>query len=420
MGMTITEKIFAAHSGKNMVHPGEIVIAELDLVFAHELSGMLAMDIFEKRGFTSIKYPEKIVLLSDHFTPAKDIRSAEMTKRLRDFARKMDLKQYHEVGRGGICHVLIPDEGYVKPGALAIGGDSHTSTWGALGAVACGVGSTDLVAAWMTGELWFRVPEQMKFVYTGKLNDYVCGKDLILETIRRVGVEGCRYRTAELAGPVIETLPMNDRFTMCNMTVEMGAKNGIIAVDETTEKYLAGRIKGKYPKLESDSDAKYVEIIEIDISNIEPVVAAPYLPSNVSPAREFANVEIHQVIIGSCTNGRAEDLKAAADILKGRKAHDNVRCIVLPGSQDVVRAIIADGTLDTLIKAGCAVSTPTCGPCIGGHMGVIAAGERCVSTTNRNFRGRMGAPESEVYLASPAVAAASAVTGHITDPRDLD
>jgi 3-isopropylmalate/(R)-2-methylmalate dehydratase large subunit len=420
MGMTITEKILASRAGKKTVQTGEIVIAELDLIFAHELSGILSLEIFYERGFDSVKNQEKMVLLSDHLTPAKDIKSAEITKKLREFARKMKVEKYHEVGKGGICHILIPDKGYVRPGDLVIGGDSHTTTYGALGAMACGVGSTDLVAAWVTGELWFKVPEQMKFVYTGTLGEFVSGKDIILETIRRVGVEGCRYLTAEFAGPVIESLPIHDRFTICNMAIEMGAKNGVIAVDNTTEEFLSGRLEGEYPRITSDPDAQYAEVVEIDVTDLGPVVAAPFLPSKVSPAREFKDVEVQQVVIGSCTNGRAADLRIAADLMRGKSVHENVRCIVLPGSQDVVREMIANSTFDTLVAAGCAVSTPTCGPCIGGHMGVLAAGEKCLSTTNRNFRGRMGSPESEVYLGSPAVAAATAITGRITDPRDLD
>jgi 3-isopropylmalate/(R)-2-methylmalate dehydratase large subunit len=416
MSMTITEKILAAHCDQEEVRPGQFINARVDLVMASELSGVLAIEQFERiKGAKGLFDPRKVVLIPDHFTPNKDIKTAMIAKKVREFAYRHACL-YFEVGRAGIEHIVLPEKGLVMPGDLVIGGDSHTCTYGALGAFATGVGSTDVAAAMALGEVWLRVPKSIKLVYHGKPRKWVGGKDLILYTIGDLGVDGAIYKAMEFAGDALAYLSMADRFTMANMAVEAGAKTGIFVPDEKTFRYVEGR-RGE--NLFSDEDAEYERVIEYDVSQIEPQVAFPYLPSNVKPISEVGEIEIDQVIIGLCTNGRIEDLRMAASLLKGRKIHPRVRAIVIPGSQRVYLEAVREGLIEIFIEAGCVVSTPTCGPCLGGHMGVLAAGERCVSTANRNFRGRGGHPDSEVYLASPAVAAASAIAGRIVGPDEI-
>ena len=420
MGQTITEKILAAHCGKTAVEPGELITAKLDLVLGNDITAPIAIREFERIGAGCVYDQEKIALVPDHSTPAKDIQSAEQVKVMRDFARKYGVKNFFEIGRVGIEHTLLPDAGLVLPGDAVIGADSHTCTYGAIGAFSTGVGSTDLGSAMALGETWFRVPESIKFVYHGKLNKWVGGKDLILYTIGLIGVDGALYCSMEFTGEVIENFPMADRFTMCNMAIEAGGKNGIIQADETTMEYVRPRAKRDFKVYQSDPDAKYKQVIDIDCSKIEPQVSFPHLPDNTKPLSQVGDVKIDQSVIGSCTNGRIEDLRVAAGILKGRKVHPDVRLIVFPATQDIVKQAMHEGLMDIFIDAGAAVSTPTCGPCLGGHMGCLAAGERAIATTNRNFVGRMGSPKAEVYLASPAIAAASAVLGHIGGPDELD
>lgn len=419
MGMTITEKILAAHAGKAHVEPGELINCKLDLVLGNDITAPVAIKEFKKVGVEKVFAQDRVALVPDHFTPNKDIKSAEQSKVLRDFAKEQQLTNYFEVGRMGIEHCLLPEQGLVVPGGVIIGADSHTCTYGALGAFATGVGSTDLAAAMALGETWFKVPESIKFVYYGKLKPWVGGKDLILYTIGKIGVDGALYQAMEFTGPVISELSMDGRFTMCNMAVEAGAKNGIIAPDEKTRAYVEGRAKFPYTFYTSDDDAKYAKVYEFDVSKIEPQVAFPHLPENTRPVSEATDITIDQAVIGSCTNGRLEDLRIAAQVLKGKKVHPDVRLIVFPGTQQIYLQAMREGLLEVFIEAGAAVSTPTCGPCLGGHMGILAKGERAVSTTNRNFVGRMGYPESEVYLAGPAVAAASAVLGRIAHPEEV-
>ncbi|MFH1038200.1 MAG: 3-isopropylmalate dehydratase large subunit [PVC group bacterium] len=420
MGMTIAQKILAAHCGRETVEPDEIVMAELDLVLGNDITAPLAIEAFRESGVETVFDRERIVLVLDHFTPNKDIRSAEQCRLVRDFAREQKITHFYDVGEMGIEHVLLPEQGLVVPGDLVIGADSHTCTYGALGAFATGVGSTDLAAAMIGGEAWFRVPHSMLFRYEGELNPWVSGKDLILYTIGKIGVSGARYSAMEFNGPVIGSLPMNDRLTMSNMAIEAGAKAGIFPPDRVTREYVKNRARREPRFYASDPDAEYLETVTIDVGGIEPLVACPSLPSNVKPVREAKGVRIDQSVIGSCTNGRLEDLRVAAGILRGRKIAPTVRTIILPGSQQVYLEALREGLIEIFVEAGAAVSTPTCGPCLGGHMGILAAGERAVATTNRNFVGRMGHPESEVYLASPAVAAASAVAGELTHPDDLE
>jgi 3-isopropylmalate/(R)-2-methylmalate dehydratase large subunit len=420
MGQTITEKILAAHCGKKVVQPGELIIAKVDLVLANDITAPIAIQEFEKIGAGCVFDPDKIALVPDHSTPAKDIKSAQQVKIMREFARKYGITNFFEVGRVGIEHTLLPDQGLVLPGDAVIGADSHTCTYGAIGAFSTGVGSSDVAAAMALGECWFRVPETIKFVYYGKLSRWVSGKDLILYTIGKIGVDGALYCAMEFTGEVIDTLPIADRFTMCNMAIEAGAKSGIIEPDDTTLEYVRSRARRDFKLYRSDPDAKYKEVIEINCSEIEPQVAFPHLPENTKPISEVGNVPIDQAVIGSCTNGRIEDLRVAAEILKGRRVHPDVRLIVIPATQEIWLQAMREGLFDVFIEAGAAVSTPTCGPCLGGHMGCLAEGERAVATTNRNFVGRMGHPKSEVYLASPAVAAASAVLGRIGSPDELD
>jgi 3-isopropylmalate/(R)-2-methylmalate dehydratase large subunit len=417
--MTITEKILAAHANKKEVLPGELINAKVDLILANDITAPIAIAEFKKIGAEHVFDKERIALVPDHFTPAKDIKAAEQCRILRDFSREYDISHYFEVGRVGIEHVLLPEEGLVVPGDLVIGADSHTCTYGALGAFATGVGSTDVAAAMATGECWFRVPESMKFIYFGKLNKWVGSKDLILYTIGNIGVDGALYRAMEFDGEAIRNLPMHARFTMCNMAIEAGGKNGIIMPDAITEDFVKERAKRPYAFYASDNDAEYAEIREYDCSKIPLTVSCPHLPSNTRPAAELFEVVIDQVVIGSCTNGHLEDLKQAAAVIKGRKVNPNVRMIVIPATQKIYREAMKEGLLDVFIEAEAAVSTPTCGPCLGGHMGILSKGEKAIATTNRNFVGRMGHPESEVYLSNPAVAAASAVLGRIGTPEEL-
>ncbi|GAB6158696.1 3-isopropylmalate dehydratase large subunit [Desulfotomaculum varum] len=419
MPMTITEKILAAAAGKDSVKPGELINAKVDLVLANDITAPVAIKEFQKIGLTRVWDKERVALVPDHFTPNKDIKSAEQAKLVRDFAHSQELTNYFEVGRMGIEHCLLPEQGLVGPGDVVIGADSHTCTYGALGAFATGVGSTDLAAAMALGETWFKVPESLKFVYHGTLNKWVGGKDLILYTIGQIGVDGALYRAMEFCGEAVRQLSMDGRFTMCNMAIEAGGKNGIIEPDEITRQYVEGRAKRPYTFYTSDPDAVYAAVYEFDASKIEPQVAFPHLPENARPVSQAGQVEIHQAVIGSCTNGRMEDLRLAAQVLQGKKVNKRVRLIVIPGTQEIYRQAMREGLFEIFLDAGAVVSTPTCGPCLGGHMGILAKGERCIATTNRNFVGRMGHPESEVYLANPAVAAASAVTGRISHPEEV-
>ena len=419
MGMTITEKILAAHSGKDVVRPGELINARIDTVMCHDVTTPPAVSMLENLGMDSVFDPEKIVVIPDHFVPNKDIKSAELAKRLREWVYRHGLKNYYEVGQNGVCHAVLPEDGWVLPGNTIVCGDSHTCTHGALGAFSTGIGSTDLAAAIYSGELWFKVPESIKFVLSGALPKSVYSKDIILEIISRIGVDGALYKAMEFTGPVIEELSVEARFTIANMAIEAGGKSGIINPDEKTLEYVCERTDKQFTAYSSDPDADYSEVVEIDCSEFEPVVAFPHLPSNVHRAKDYGNVAVDQVYIGSCTNGRIEDLRIAAGIIKGKKVARGTRCIVVPASTKIWRQAMAEGLFDIFCDANCVVSSPTCGACLGGWMGVLAQGEKCVSTTNRNFVGRMGSPESEVYLASPATAAASALTGHITDPREM-
>ncbi|QRN84968.1 3-isopropylmalate dehydratase large subunit [Clostridia bacterium] len=419
MGMTITEKILAAHAGLDEVKPGQLINAKLDIVLGNDITSPVAINEFEKVGSETVFDKCKICLVPDHFTPNKDIKSAEQVKQVREFANKHEIENFFELGQMGVEHCILPEQGLVGPGDAIIGADSHTCTYGALGAFATGVGSTDMAAGMITGEAWFKVPESIKFVYKGELQPHVSGKDLILYTIGDVGVDGARYMAMEFTGPVIDNLPMDDRFTMCNMAIEAGGKNGIIAADEKTMEYVNGRFKREAVVYQSDADAEYAKVIEYDCSKIEPQVAFPHLPENTKPISEVGDIRIDQVVIGSCTNGRISDLRIAAEFLKGQKVASHIRCIVIPGTPEIYRQAMHEGLFDIFLDAGAIVSTPTCGPCLGGHMGILAKGERAVSTTNRNFIGRMGHPESEVYLASPAVAACSAIKGKIAGPKEV-
>lgn len=419
MGMTMTEKILAAHAGLEKVEPGQLINARIDLALGNDITAPLAIKEFRQLGVEKVFDPERVVLVPDHFTPNKDIKSAEQAKIVREFAREQKLEYYYEVGRMGIEHCLLPEEGLVAPGDLIIGADSHTCTYGALGAFATGVGSTDLAAAMATGECWFKVPQTILLRYYGKLRPWVVGKDLILYTIGDLGVDGARYQALEFTGEAIRELSLDSRFTMANMAIEAGAKNGIFPVDEKTEEYLKGRAKRPYRVYESDADAVYAEVREYDVSKIEPQVAFPHLPENTRPISAVGEIWIDQVVIGSCTNGRMEDLRIAAELLRGKKVHPEVRLIIIPGTQKIYAQAIKEGLITVFIEAGAAVSTPTCGPCLGGHMGILAKGEKAVATTNRNFVGRMGHPESEIYLAGPAVAAASAIKGRIAAPEEV-
>jgi 3-isopropylmalate/(R)-2-methylmalate dehydratase large subunit len=418
MRQTMTEKILSAHTD-GPVRPGEFVEVQVDVVLANDVTTPIAIREFEKIGTGRVFDSNSVVLVPDHFAPNKDIQSAEQCQVMRKFARAQGISHYFEVGRMGIEHVLLPEQGLVLPGDVVVGADSHTCTYGALSAFSTGMGSTDIAVAMATGRIWMRIPETIRIVYSGVLRRWVSAKDLILHTIGKIGVSGALYKAIEFSGPTIDDLSMAGRFTMANMAIEAGAKAGLFGVDDKTHAYVNPRASREYTVYSSDQGASYVQTIEIDASKIEPQVAFPYLPENSHSVRDVGDIPINQVVIGSCTNGRVEDLRVAAEIMRGRKVHLDVRCIILPGSQQVYLDALREGLIETFIMAGAAVSTPTCGPCLGGHMGVLAAGERAVSTTNRNFRGRMGHPESEVYLVGPAVAAASAVAGRIIGPEEV-
>ena len=419
MGMTLTEKILARHAGKEKVEPGELILAKVDLALGNDVTSPIAIEAVRNLGIREVFDREKIALVPDHFTPNKDIRSAEQVKLMREFARDYGIVNYFEVGRMGIEHVLLPDEGLVLPGDLVIGADSHTCTYGALCAFSTGVGSTDLAAAMISGEVWLKVPESTRIVLAGRPGKWVEGKDVILYIIGRIGVDGALYQAMEYAGDGLAALPIAWRFTISNMAIEAGAKNGIFPFDHVTKAYADMRAARKYTVVEADGDARYASEIGIDLGSLEPQVAFPHLPENTRPLSRVGNVPIDQVVVGSCTNGRIEDLRSAAAILRGRKVHDGVRLLVFPATQEIYLQAMREGLMETFVTAGAAFSTPTCGPCLGGHMGVLAKGERAVATTNRNFVGRMGHPESEVYLANPAVAAASAVLGRIGGPDEI-
>lgn len=419
MPKTISEKILADHAGKPEVFPGELIEVRVDFAHGNDITAPLAIEAFRRAGAGKVFDRERIGLVPDHFVPNKDIASAIQARILSDFAKEFDLPYYFEVGRMGVEHALLPEQGLVLPGDVIVGADSHTCTYGALGAFATGVGSTDLAAVMITGRIWFKVPPSMKFVFNGKLRPWVGGKDLILYTIGRIGVDGARYRAMEFTGQVIDSLPMADRFSMCNMAIEAGAKVGIIPPDSITDQYVKARAKRPYKFYQSDPGAGYEAVYEWDLSNLEPVVALPHSPQNVRQVTELPQTPIDQVVIGSCTNGRLEDLRLAAQVMKGRKVARGVRCIVIPATQRIYLEAMEEGLLETFIGAEAAVSTPTCGPCLGGHMGILAPGESAVATTNRNFVGRMGHVESKVYLSNPAVAAASAVLGRIAHPEEV-
>lgn len=419
MGMTMTEKILAKHAGKASVSAGDLLISQVDLVLANDITGPPAITEFEKIG-KPVFDKNKIALVPDHFSPCKDIKSATMCKRMRDFARQHQIKNYFEVGRMGIEHALLPDAGLIAPGEIIIGADSHTCTYGALNALSTGMGQTDIGAAMASGTTWFKVPSAIRVNLTGTLPRFVRGKDIILTIIGMIGVDGARYQSLEFFGDGISQLSMADRLTICNMAIEAGAKNGIFPVDEKTIDFLKARgVDRPWEAVTPDADAEYTKVIDIKLDELMPVVAYPHLPENTHPAKEGHNIKIDQVVIGSCTNGRLEDLAQAAEIMKGHKVCDHVRMIVIPATQEIYKEAMGLGYIDTFIDAGAAVSTPTCGPCLGGYMGILAAGEKAVSTTNRNFRGRMGHVDSEVYLASPYTAAASAITGYITSPEEV-
>ncbi len=420
MAYTITEKILLAHTNKKSIAPGDFIYAKIDMALGNDITAPIAIKEFESTGTKNVFDRKKIALVPDHFTPAKDKKSADQAKILQRFAIKHRIENYFELGEMGIEHALLPEKGLVGPGDLIIGADSHTCTYGALGAFSTGVGSTDLAAGFINGHVWLKVPETIKFVYHGKLGKWVSGKDLILHTIGDIGVDGALYKAMELTGEVIRSLCMDDRLAMCNMAIEAGGKSGIIEPDEITRRYIRGegrRVKGEFYK--SDKDAKYCEIREYDVKKIEPQVSAPHLPSNAGPVTKFKSIKIDQSVIGSCTNGRISDLRIAAKVLKGKKKDPRVRLIIIPATQKIYLQAIKEGLAEVFLKAGGVFSTPSCGPCLGGHLGVLAKGERAIATTNRNFRGRMGHPDSEVYLSNPAVAAASAVKGRIAHPEEI-
>jgi 3-isopropylmalate/(R)-2-methylmalate dehydratase large subunit len=416
--LNLTEKILAAHADKKEVSPGEFVNVRVDMILANDITAPIAINEFRRLGVDKVFDPSKVVMVPDHFSPNKDIASAEQARLMRDFCYEQGI-QYFEVGQMGIEHVLLPEQGLVLPGDVVIGADSHTCTYGAVGAFATGMGSTDVAAAMATGDIWMKVPPTIRFVYHGTLGKWVGGKDLILYTIGNIGVDGALYSAMEFNGEVIDELSMDGRFTMANMAIEAGAKSGIFRVDNKTQLYIKSRAKRSYLVYEPDSDTEYSQVIAYDVSSLEPQVALPHSPANVRPVSEVGDIEIDQAVIGSCTNGRIDDLRLAAQILKKRRVHPKVRCIIIPGSQQVYLDALTEGFIEIFIKAGAAVSTPTCGPCLGGHMGVLADGERCIATTNRNFVGRMGSTKSEVYLSGPAVAAASAVAGRIANPEEI-
>lgn len=419
MGMTMTQKILAAHCGLDKVEAGQLIMADLDLVLGNDITSPVAINEFEKNSFNKVFDNKKIAMVMDHFVPNKDIKAAMQTKQCRTFAKAFNIEHYYDVGDMGIEHALIPEKGLAAPGELIIGADSHTCTYGALGAFSTGIGSTDMAAGMATGKCWFKVPSAIKFTLTGELRKGVSGKDLILYIIGKIGVDGALYRSMEFTGSGLHSLSMDDRFAMANMAIEAGAKNGIFDVDEKTLEYVNGRVNREFNVYKADEDAVYDEEYVINLNEIVPTVACPHLPENTKPASELNDIVPDQVVIGSCTNGRISDMKCAAEILKGKKVAKNIRCIIIPATQQVYKECIKEGYMEIFIDAGCAVSTPTCGPCLGGYMGILADDEIAVATTNRNFIGRMGAKTSKVYLASPAVAAATAVAGHIVDPREV-
>lgn len=417
MGSTITEKILAKHAGKKIVRPGELINADIDLIMCHDVTTTPAIEMLEKNHMDKVFDPDKIVITPDHFVPNKDIKSAQMVKRIRDWAKKHKITKFYDIGCHGVCHAILPEQGHVKPGITIVSGDSHTCTHGALGAFSTGIGSTDLAAAIATGKLWFKVPETILFRVNGKMPKGVFSKDIILYIISKIGVDGALYKAMEFEGNVIDELSMEARMTICNMAIEAGAKTGVIAPDKKTIDYVNKRTKEKFEIVKSDKDAKYEKIIDIDVSKLEPIVTFPHLPSNGKPISKVKEIKIDQAYLGSCTNGRIEDLRIAAKIMKGKKVKQGTRMIVVPATTDIWKQANKEGLLDIFMNAGATVSTPTCGACLGGHMGILADGEKCISSTNRNFVGRMGSPKSEVYLASPATVAASAIEGKITDPR---
>ncbi len=419
MGMTMTQKILAAHAGKASVAAGELIEAKLDLVLGNDVTTPVAITEFENAGFTKVFDKDKIAIVLDHFTPCKDINAAKLSLQARTFAKKHNIANFFDVGTMGIEHALLPEKGLIAAGECCIGADSHTCTYGALGAFSTGIGSTDMCAGMASGRAWFKVPAAIQFHLTGELQPWVSGKDVILHIIGMIGVDGALYKSMEFTGPGVSALSMDDRFTIANMAIEAGAKNGIFPVDEKTVEYMTGRVNRPWTAYAPDPDAEYEKTIEIDLSAIQPTVSLPHLPSNTKTVKEVAGMDIQQCVIGSCTNGRISDLRVAAKVMEGKKVADGVRCIVIPATQDVYMQALKEGLIETFITAGAVVSTPTCGPCLGGHMGVLYAGERAISTTNRNFVGRMGHVKSEVVLASPAVAAASAVKGTICTPDDL-
>ena len=419
MGMTMTQKILAKHAGLDSVTAGQLIEANVDLTLANDITGPVAIREMEKAGFSKVFDNTKIALVMDHFAPNKDIKSAEQCLECREFSKKYNIVNFFDVGAMGIEHALLPEKGLTAPGELIIGADSHTCTYGALGAFSTGVGSTDLAAGMATGKAWFKVPSAIKFVLKGKLSPWVSGKDVILHIIGKIGVDGALYKSMEFVGEGAHELSMDDRFTICNMAIEAGAKNGIFPVDDKTMDYIKGRVDRNITAFEADADAEYEQTIEIDLSALRPTIACPHLPENTKTIDELGHIEVQQSVIGSCTNGRIDDMRVAAEILKGRKVNPNVRTIIIPATQEVYLQCIEEGLTKIFIQAGAIVSTPTCGPCLGGHMGILAHGEKAVSTTNRNFVGRMGHITSEIYLASPAVAAASAVAGYICAPDDL-
>lgn len=419
MAMTMTQKILAAHAGLEEVTAGQLIMADLDGVLGNDITTPVAIQEFEKAGFDSVYNKEKINVVLDHFVPNKDIKAAKQSKTCRDFCHKHSIKNFFDVGKMGIEHALLPEQGIVTAGDCIIGADSHTCTYGALGAFSTGVGSTDMAAGMATGKAWFKVPEAIQVVLKGKLSPFVSGKDVILHLIGLIGVDGALYRSLEFCGEGVSSLSMDDRLCICNMAIEAGAKNGIFPVDDITIQYMEGRSQRPWKVYEADDDASYVKTIEIDLSSLEPTVSYPHLPENTHLAKEGKDIKIDQVVIGSCTNGRLEDMEAAYQILDGKQVAPDVRVIIIPATMDIYKECLRRGYTESFIDAGCVVSTPTCGPCLGGYMGILAENERCVSTTNRNFVGRMGDTSSEVYLASPYTAAASALTGYITDPREV-
>ena len=419
MGMTMTQKILASHAGMDDVRAGQLIQAKLDLVLGNDITFPVAINQFEANGFESVFDKSRVAMVMDHFAPNKDIKAATGCQKCRTFAKRFDIDNYFDVGEMGIEHALLPEKGLVGPGEAVIGADSHTCTYGALGAFSTGVGSTDLAAAMAVGYTWFQVPSAIKINLTGELKPYVSGKDVILTLIGKIGVDGARYQSLEFTGEGVKNLTIYDRLTICNMAIEAGAKNGIFPVDEVTKEYVSGRVDREWTAFEADADAEYTEVIDLDLSSIECTVAYPHLPENAHSAREGKDIVIDQIVIGSCTNGQLADMKAAAAVLKGHHLAKGVRGIIIPATEQVYRECMHQGLVDIFLDAGCIFSTPTCGPCLGGHMGCLAAGERCVSTTNRNFVGRMGHVDSEVYLASPAVAAASGIAGHIAHPEEV-